>query len=169
MEAPENKTDSDRVSAEKMPDELADALRVMVGERPDSFKNEFRPNTSSYPKFDGAGFAGESAQEEFLKNKDPVEKKVKFLENSIFVLDLTNEAQKSKYAEVLDLIGDPESGIVLAEELKDPQILLDSNSPMGYRAIAIIKTARPKMYVKPLTSGYSVQKKSKSDKENVEE
>jgi len=153
-----------------IPEDLAESLRIIIGERPESFQEEFKPNTSVYPRFDGAAFGGESAQQEFLKAKDPVEKKVKYTNNRVKMFDLTDPAQELAYAELLDLIGDPESGFILAEAPKDPQILLDSTAPMGYRAIVVIKIAKPEIYLKHKGSGYKVQKKrTRRKKEDIAE
>jgi hypothetical protein len=143
----------------EMPPDLVESLRIITGERPESFKKEFSPNTSIYPQFDGAGFMGTSAQEEFIKSKDPIEKKIRFKENKTYVLDITKPEDNVRYSEVLDLISDPESGVVLAEELKDPQVIIDANSSVGYRAIVIIKTAVPEIYIKKKSSGYTKMKK----------
>ena len=90
------------------------------------------------------------------------------MDNQTKVFDITDPNQQLEYAKILDLVGDPESGVVLAEILKDPQILLDSNSACGYRAIVVVKTARPEIYIKPKDSGYKVQqKKIRSKKEEV--
>ena len=156
------------MAAIPIPPDLADSLRVITGERPESFQKEFIPNTSIYPKFDGASFGGESAQAEFLKKKDPVDKKIRFLDNQTRVFDITDPNQQIAYSKILDQIGDPESGIVLAEQLKDPQILLDANSPCGYRALVVVRTARPEIYLKPKEGGYKVQqKKPRAKKEEV--
>lgn len=146
------------------PEELADSLRVITGERPESFQKEFVPNTSIYPKFEGAAFGGESSQAEFLKKKDPVDKKIRFLDNQVKVFDLMDPKQELEYNVILDKIGDPESGVILAEPLKDPQILLDPNASCGYRAIVVVKTAKPQVYLKPRGEGYKVQEKKKRGK-----
>jgi hypothetical protein len=152
-----------------MPEELAESLRLITGERPTSFQKEFVPNTAIYPKFTGAAFEGESAQQEFLKKKDPVEKRVRYKDNEIHILDLTDAKQRLEYTALVDTIGDPESGVILAEDLKDPQILLDTNAPLGYRAIVVIKTTKPEIYLKKKGPGYEVQeKKRRQTKEDVD-
>jgi hypothetical protein len=132
----------------EIPDDLLESLKIISGHRPDSFREEFEPNTATYPKFNGAGFMGVSARDEFIKKKDPVEKKLKCTENKTYVLDLTKEDDNKKYSELLDKIGDPESGYVLADALKDPQIFIDPSSIAGFRAIAIIKIFKPVIYLK---------------------
>jgi len=132
----------------EMPKELIEALKVITGDRPESFQKEFSPNTSIYPQFNGAGFGGESIKEGFIKARDQIQERIKFTDNKVSVFDISDESQNKKYSEVLDATGDPESGIILAEEPKDPQIFMDASAPLGYRAIVVIKTARPMMYLK---------------------
>jgi hypothetical protein len=144
----------------KLPNELQNSLKILIGERPDSFKEEFEPNTTGYPQFKGTGFGGETtAQEEFIKKKDPVEQKVRYKDNKVFVFDLTDEKDSLEFSRILDEIGDPESGVVLAEEIKDPQILIDPKAKKGYRAIVSLKTTKPEKYLKKKGTGYQVAKK----------
>ena len=89
----------------KMPEELAESLKVLVGERPTSFKEEFVPNTAGYPQFKGTGpFGRTTAQEEFIKKKDPIEKKVRYEKNQIYILDLTDPEDSKKYSDIFKKI-----------------------------------------------------------------
>lgn len=144
------------INPEEFPDDIKDALNVIVGNRPQSFVQEFDKRFDSQPAMNGTAFGGTSAQEEFIKKKDPVEKLVRFTSNEVHVLDLTNANDRKAYSAILDTVFDPESGVVLAEQLKDPTILVDSHSKVGYRAIVTIKTARPEEYLRKVGKSYSV-------------
>jgi hypothetical protein len=147
-----------------MPQDLYESLKAISGERPESFKREFVPNVEPYPGL--KEYLGrESAQEEFLKKKDPVEIKYKFVDNKTEVFDLTEPADSEKHSQLLNLISDPESGVVLAEELKEPQIMLDPTARRGYRAIVFVRTTRPVKYLKKKEAGYSVVGKEDVKKE----
>lgn len=143
------------LNPEEFPDDIKQALNVIVGNRPQSFIEEFDRRLEK-PEMNGSAFGGTSAQQEFIKKKDPVEKVVRFAENEVYVLDLTSPADKKTYSKVLDTVFDPESGVVLAEPLKDPTIIVDPHYKMGYRAIVTIKTARPEEYLKKKGASYSV-------------
>lgn len=147
---------------EELPEDIQQALNVIVGNRPDSFKQEF---SVPVPEFDGAAFGGKSAQKEFIKKKDPVDKKVKFTNNQVFVLDLTDRKNKEQYEKILDQVFDPENGLILAEPLKDPVIMIDPNAPSGYRAIVTIKTSKPEEYLKAKGAGFTVVPKASKAKQ----
>ena len=158
-----NKQNNDNLNPENFPEEIKEALNVIVGNRPKSFDEEFIPNPNAHPKFSGAAFGGESSQKEFIKKKDPIEKGVKLTNNEIFLLDLTKDSDLLKYKEILNSVFDPESGVQLAEPIKEPHYLLDPNSPQGFKALLIIKTTKPVEYVKKSGTGYTVIK-TKNDK-----
>jgi hypothetical protein len=153
----------DPLVPENFPEDIKDALNVIVGNRPKSFDEEFKPNPEAHPSFAGAAFGGTSSQKEFIKKKDPIEKGVKLTNNQIFLLDITKEKDLKKYEEILDLVFDPESGVQLAEPIKEPHYLLDPNSTDGYKALLIIKITKPVEYIKKTGTGYTVVEK-KSDK-----
>jgi hypothetical protein len=146
---------------EELPEDIQQALHVIVGNRPESFKQEFSP---IQPQFDGAAFGGQSSQQEFIKKKDPVEKKLKFTDNQIFVFDLTDKKNKEQYEKIMDQVFDPENGLILAEPLKDPVILIDANAAHGYRAIVTVKISRPEEYLKAKGAGFSVVPKASKNK-----
>jgi hypothetical protein len=149
------------LSEEEVPEDIKEALNVILGNKPKSFSEDFIEPVKAPPPFKGAGFAGGSAQEEFVKKRDAVEKRVRFTENRIYILDLTSESDRQSYSEILDVVFNPESGIVLVEPLKDPEIMVDTNSPSGYRAIITIKTAKPNEYLKKMSSSYSANSDKK--------
>lgn len=144
------------ISPEDLPDDIKDALNVIVGNRPRSFQDEFFGTRKEVPQMDGSAFGGSSAQQEFIKKKDPIEKKIRLTENEVYVLDLTNPADRKTYTSILNLVFDPESGVELAEPLKDPTVMVDPDSKVGYRAVLTIKTCRPEEYVKKKGGSYSV-------------
>ena len=137
-----------------------------MGHKPTSFVQEFtgqvdpKNKVSKDQTFTGAGFAGESAQQEFIKRKDPVEQKIKLTKNKIYVFDLTNKDDLDRYEQIIDKAFDPESGIKLAEPLKDPTVHIDEKAPLGYRAIVVVKTTKPVDYVVRKGTGYNVVKKA---------
>jgi hypothetical protein len=145
----------------ELPKDIQDALNVIVGNRPESFKEEF---SLPQPEFNGAAFGGKSAQQEFIKKKDPVEKKLKFTNNQVFVFDLTDRKNKEQYEKILDQVFDPENGLILAEPIKDPIILIDPNASTGYRAIVTIKTSKPEEYLVPKGTGFKVVPKAAKNK-----
>ena len=152
-----------QINPEDFPDDIKEALNVIVGNRPKSFQEEFSEGVKIEPKMTGSAFGGVSAQQEFIKKKDPIEKRIRFKSNEIYVLDLTNPIDKKTYSRILDTVFDPESGVVLAEPLKDPTILVDPDCKAGYRAIITIKTACPEEYIKKLGSSYSVTDTKKNN------
>ncbi len=155
----DTQNDDDKIKElhEELPEDIQQALHVIVGNRPESFKQEFSP---IQPQFDGAAFGGKSAQQEFIKKKDPVEKKVRFTDNQIFVFDLTDKKNKEQYEKIMDQVFDPENGLILAEALKDPVILIDPNAAHGYRAIVTVKVSRPEEYIKKKGPGFSILPKT---------
>lgn len=146
---------------ENLPEDIKQALNVIVGNRPDSFKEEF---SVPVPEFTGAAFAGKSSQKEFIKKKDPVEKKIKFTNNQVFVFDLTERKNKEQYEKILDEVFDPENGLILAEPIKDPVILIDPNASAGYRAIVTLKISKPEEYLKSKGAGFTVVPKASKSK-----
>lgn len=153
---------------EEFPADVQEAMRVLSGGTPKSFAAEFSPNLDGYPQLKGAAFGGASAQEEFIKKKDPVEIKIRFEDNQCYVVDLTTATGQATYATVMNLIGDPESGVVLAEQPKDPQILIDNNGVV--HAMMVIKTSRPKEYIKKTGPGYEVvDSNNPKDNEGLDE
>lgn len=147
--------ESPKLNPEEFPDDIKQALNVIVGNRPQSFVQEFDQRFEK-PEMNGTAFGGTSAQQEFIKKKDPVEKLTRFVCNEIYVLDLTNPTDRKTYSQILDKVFDPESGVVLAEQLKDPTIMVDNHSKAGYRAILTIKTSRPEEYIKKIGKSYAV-------------
>lgn len=149
----------DEIDEKDFPEEIREALTVIVGNRPKSFDEEFTPNPQAAPNFKGAAFAGKSSQEEFVKKKDPIEKFVKFTNNQIFLLDITQKSDLEKYEQILDSVFDPESGVQLVEPIKEPHYLLDQSAPQGFRALITIKTTKPVECYKKSGTGYTVVKK----------
>ena len=75
---PQNTPDSKiKELEENLPEDIKEALNVIVGNRPKSFDEEFSPKPGKEKEFDGAAFGGTSSQEEFIKKKDPQKKKIK--------------------------------------------------------------------------------------------
>lgn len=147
------------INEQDFPEDIREALTVIVGNRPKSFDEEFCANTQAAPKFNGAAFAGKSSQEEFVKKKDPIEKYIKFENNQIFLLDITHSEDLEKYQQILDSVFDPESGIQLVEPIKEPHYLIDPSAPKGFRALITIKTTKPVECYKKNGTGYTVVKK----------
>jgi hypothetical protein len=144
---------------DELPEDIKEALNVIVGNRPKSFDQEFSPAQKQEKEFNGAAFGGASSQEEFIKKKDPQKKKIKLTKNKIHLLDISTQADTIKYEEIMDQIFDPENDIQLVEPIKDPQYIIDSNSPTGVRALLVIKTTIPVEYIKKEGTGYTVMEK----------
>lgn len=161
---------ADAINPEDFPDDIKQALNVLVGNRPDSFVREFGPKgpeqATPSANMAGAGFGGSSAQDEFIKKKDPVERKVKLTKNKVYIFDLTNSEDRDKYEDIVDKVFDPANGINLAEPLKDPNIMVDENAPFGYRAIVVIRTTKPVEYLVPKGTGYRVVKNPQNEQTN---
>lgn len=141
---------------ENLPEDIKDALNVIVGNRPKSFDEEFSPKSKQEKEFDGAAFGGASSQEEFIKKKDPQKKKIKLTNNKIHLLDLAIHKDIIRYEEVMDQVFDPENDVQLVEPVKEPQYIIDPNAPTGVRALLIIKTTVPVEYIKKEGTGYTV-------------
>ena len=60
---------------------------------------------------------------------------------------------------VMDQVFDPENDVQLVEPVKEPQYIIDPNSPTGVRALLIIKTTVPIEYIKKEGTGYTVVNK----------
>jgi len=133
---------------ENLPEDIKEALNVIVGNRPKSFDEEFSPKPGKEKEFDGAAFGGTSSQEEFIKKKD--------LMNIIWV---PQKRDIIRYEEVMDQVFDPENDVQLVEPVKEPQYIIDPNSPTGVRALLIIKTTVPIEYIKKEGTGYTVVNK----------
>ena len=144
---------------ENLPEDIKEALNVIVGNRPKSFDEEFSPKPNQEKEFDGAAFGGTSSQEEFIKKKDPQKKKIKLTKNKIHLLDLAVHKDIIRYEEVMDQVFDPENDVQLVEPVKEPQYIIDPNSPTGVRALLIIKTTVPIEYIKKEGTGYTVVNK----------
>ena len=145
---------------EEVTGDIIEALNFVMGNRPSSFIEEFKLPDPKEVIGEGAAMGGTSAQAEFIKKKDPVEVKTKLTKNKIYIFDLTNEPDKEKYEDILNRVFDPESGIKLAEPLKDPTVHIDEKAPLGYRAIVMVKTTKPVEYVVPKGTGYKVVEKA---------
>ena len=144
---------------ENLPEDIKEALNVIVGNRPKSFDEEFSPKPNQEKEFDGAAFGGTSSQEEFIKKKDPQKKKIKLTKNKIHLLDLAVHKDIIRYEEVMDQVFDQENDVLLVEPVKEPQYIIDPNSPTGVRALLIIKTTVPIEYIKKEGTGYTVVNK----------
>lgn len=157
---PQNTTDNKiKQLEENLPEDIKEALNVIVGNRPKSFDQEFSPSSDKEKEFSGAAFGGTSSQEEFIKKKDPQKKKIKLTKNKIHLLDISIQSDIIKYEEIMDQIFDPENDIQLVEPVKEPQYIIDPNAPSGVRALLIIKTTVPVEYIKKEGTGYTVVKK----------
>jgi hypothetical protein len=144
---------------EGLPEDIKEALNVIVGNRPKSFEEEFSPKPKQEKEFNGAAFGGSSSQEEFIKKKDPQKKKIKLTKNKIHLLDISVQKDIIKYEEIMDQIFDPENDTQLVEPVKEPQYIIDPNAPSGVRALLIIKTTVPVEYIKKEGTGYTVLNK----------
>jgi len=139
-----------------VPDEIKDALKVIVGNRPDSFIQEF-DNQSPEPQQKGLFSSisssslpqDETARDRFIKKGDRVREAFKLRDNRIYVLDLTSPQDLKKYSDLMDEIFDGSDRLSLAEDIKEPKILLDPNSPVGYRAIVTLRVFRLEREIKP--------------------
>jgi len=121
-----------------MPSDLLESLRVITGDRPESFKKEFEPNLDAYQHIKSG-----TKHDEVLR-KHESKKVSKLTNNKVYVFDLTSEDDARQYAEVLDVLGDTEkNNTFLSEPISPVNILLDASAPKGYRAITIVKTVQP--------------------------
>lgn len=141
---------------DELPPDIQEAIRVVSGGRPRSFEEEFQPNTEGYPQFKGAAFGGSSAQEEFIKQKDPQEIRMRYTDNKCYAIDLATPEGTAKYEEIMKDVGDPESGVIFAEPPKEPHIVLDATCERGFRAIVVLKTSKPVPYRHRIGTGYQV-------------
>jgi len=125
----------------KMPEPLLESLRVITGERPQSFKDEFQPNLDAYPYMQ----TGKKHQEVISKIEGKQKKAFALSNNKVHVFDITDSEQAHEYEQILDILGDPSThNVYLSEPIKEPMILLDKDAPKGYRAIVYVSTMKPK-------------------------
>ena len=121
---------------EELPQDVKDALEIVTGGTPAGLEAML-----------GTG-KEETARDQFLKKTDPVEKITKMEDYQVKVFDLANPEHATEYARIQMEIRDVRNK--LKGEETPVQIMLDPNTPIGYRVIVVLKYGRPTLELKRL-------------------